>query len=168
MTLKHMIAAVALWAVCALSAGVLAYGQQPPTSKNQIMFEGVGSGTFNSRQMQFDFSVRCYGDNCVGALAFAKPGKSAVNYVSGTVIQLQPNMYMMSLSVPPSPTTAPPSLSAPPSPPTAPPSSAGTVSCSLVNTPPVTDGETNTVTMSCSAPAGSGSSQNAMVLVPQQ
>jgi hypothetical protein len=173
MTLKHMIAAVALWAVCALSTGVLAYGQQPPISSKQIVFEGVGTGTFNSRTMQFDFSVRCYGDNCVGALAFATPGKSAVNYVTGTVTQFQPNTYvqpayMMSLSSPPSPTTAPPPLSAPPYPPTAPPSSAGTVSCSLVNTPPVTDGETNNVTMTCSAPAGTGISKTAMVLVPQQ
>ena len=157
MTLRPTIAAVALLAACAVSAGVLAHGQQPPISANQIMFEGVGSGTFNSRQMQFDFSVRCYGGNCVGGLAFAgQPGKLAVNFVSGTVTQLQPSMYMMSLSTPLPPPAA------------APPSSAGTVSCSLVNAPPVTEGQTNTVTMSCSAPAGSGSSQNAIVLEPLQ
>jgi hypothetical protein len=146
------LAAVALLAACAVSTSVLAYGQQslPPT--NQIMFEGVGSGTFNSHQMNFNFSVRCYGSSCVGAFVFAKPGKSVVNYVTGTVTQPQPNMYMMSLSTRPSPTAVPPSE---------------TVSCSLVNTPPVTQGETNTVTMSCSSPAGSGSSQNAVVLAPE-
>jgi hypothetical protein len=147
----NMIAAVALLAACAVSTSVLAYGQQSSPPSNQIMFEGVGSGTFNSHQTNFDFSVRCYGSSCVGAFVFPKPGKSVVNYVSGTVTQLQPGMYMMSLSTP-SPTSAPPSQ---------------TVSCSLVNAPPVTQGETNTVTMSCSTPAGSGSSQNAVVLAPQ-
>jgi len=161
---RLIIATVALLAACALSTGILAYAQQPSVSTNQIMFEGAGSGTFNSRQMPFNFSVRCYGANCVGALVFANPGKSLVNYVSGTVIQLQPNMYMMSLSTPPSPTAAPPS----PTPMAAPPTPVNTVSCSLVNAPPVTEGDTNTVTMTCSSPAGSGTSQSATVVTPQQ
>jgi hypothetical protein len=127
--------------VCAFTS-VLAYAKTPA---NQVVFEGTGSGTFNSQAMQFGFSVRCYGANCVGALVLGGP--STVSYVTGTVTQLQQDSYMVSLSTMPT--------------------ASGTthVSCSLANAPPITQGQTNTVTMTCSSPAGSGSSTDAMVEV---
>jgi|SRR5208282_1923799 hypothetical protein len=133
------IAAFVLLLVCAFTS-VLAFAKTPAAPTNQVWFEGVGSGTFNSKAMQFGFSVRCYGTSCVGTLDLG--GTSAESYVTtGTVTQLQQDSYMMSLSATPS------------------------ISCSLANTPPITQGETNAVTMTCSSPAGSGTSTDATVEV---
>jgi hypothetical protein len=44
----------------------------------------------------------------------------------------------------------------------------GLINCDLVNSPPVTSGPTNTVTMTCSAPAGSGVSTNSVVVITGQ
>lgn len=136
--------------VCALT-NILVFAKTPSVPASQVVFEGVGSGTFNSQAMQFGFSVRCYGASCVGALAFGGP--NALSYVTGTMSQLQQDAYMMSVSTTQSPTgTLPPTISP-------------SISCSLANTPPVTQGETNTVTMTCSSPVGSGTSTDAMVEV---
>jgi hypothetical protein len=136
--------------VCAFTS-ILAFAKTPSVPASQVVFEGIGSGTFNSQAMQFGFSVRCYGASCVGGLAFG--GSGAVSYVTGTMTQLQQDTYMISLS-----TTQPPTG-------TLPPTISPTISCSLANSPPVTQGETNTVTMTCSSPVGSGTSTDAMVEV---
>jgi hypothetical protein len=145
--------AALIWLLAFAFASIPAFAK--PTSAppaNQMVFEGVGTGTFNARTMQFGFSVRCYGANCVGALVLGGP--SAVTYVTGTVTQLQQDTYMLSVSAAPTANgTLPPTGVIPP------------ISCSLANTPPLTQGETNTVTMTCSSPAGSGISTNAMVEV---
>jgi hypothetical protein len=144
-------AAFLLLLVCAFTS-VLAFAKTPPAPANQVVFEGAGSGTFNSQVMPFGFSVRCYGTSCVGALVMGSP--SAVSYVTGTVTQLQQDTYMMSLSSTPIANgTLPPTNGAP------------TISCSLANTPPITQGETNTVNMTCSSPVGNGISTDAVVEV---
>jgi len=145
------IAVFVLLLVCAFMS-ILAFAKTSPVPTNQVVFEGVGSGTFNSQAMQFGFSVRCYGTSCVGALVLGGP--SAVSYVTGTVTQLQQDGYMMSLSATPTPNGTLPPTNATPS-----------ISCSLANTPPITQGETNTVTMTCSSPVGSGTSTDATVEV---
>ena len=115
---------------------------------NQVMFEGNGTGTFNSRTVPFSFSIHCYGTNCVGAVSM---GNNNSTYVSGTVTQVQQETYMMSVSSgPPSGIRA--SLAGP-----------ANMSCSLVNTPPIVKGGGNTVTITCSSPAGSGTSTDALV-----
>jgi hypothetical protein len=95
--------------------------------------------------MQFGFSVRCYGANCVGALVLG--GQNAAYYVTGTVSQVQQDTYMISVSTPQITPNTP------------------HVSCSLVNSPPMAQGETNTATMTCSSPAGTGVSHQALVEV---
>lgn len=173
MKFKAVIAGIALSFVCAISASILAFGKPSP-SVNLVAFEGVGSGTFNSQQTQFIFSVRCYGVNCAGAIEFGSPSTAAaVNYVTGTVTEVQQDTYMMSLSTPQAPGgTLPPNGTMPPSPAgtlppgTMPPTILPVISCSLVNSPPITQGQTNTVTMNCSSPAGTGVSQNAVVVSP--
>ncbi len=133
-----IVAAFVLLLVCAFTS-ILAFAKTPAALTNQVWFEGVGSGTFNSKAMQFGFSVRCYGASCVGTLDLG--GTSAGYVTTGTVTQLQQDTYMMSLSATPS------------------------ISCSLANTPPITQGETNAVTMTCSSPAGSGISTDATIEV---
>ena len=137
------VSVVLLFAVVVLANIAFAGSISGPTS--QLIFEGSGSGTFNAQAMQFGFSARCYGANCVGALVLG--GQNAAYNVTGTVSQVQQDTYMMSLST---------SQITPNTP---------HVSCSLVNSPPMTPGETNTVTMTCSSPAGSGVSRQAMVEV---
>ena len=138
---RRVSVAVLLFAFVVLATIAFAGPTSGPTT--QVMFEGSGSGTFNAQTMQFGFSARCYGANCVGALVLG--GQNAAYYVTGTVSQVQQDTYMMSLSTP--------QIT----------SKAQHVSCSLVNTPPVTTGDTNTVTMTCSSPAGSGVSHQALV-----
>jgi hypothetical protein len=137
------VAAVLLVAFAVSASIAFAGTSSGPAS--QLMFEGNGSGTFNSQSMQFGFSVRCYGANCVGALVLGS--QNAAYYVTGTVSQVQQETYMISLSSPQITTNTP------------------RVSCSLVNSPPMTPGETNTVTMTCSSPAGTGVSHQALVEV---
>jgi hypothetical protein len=149
---------LALFILCAGVLSALAQGPVPSVPTNhQIMFAGNGSGTFSSQPVPFKFSAQCYGSYCVGALAFGPINAAKyVNYVTGTVVQLpQPDSYMMSLSTPqPPPGTSPPNTNIP------------RISCSLANHPPITQGQTNTVTVSCSAPAGTGVSNHAMVVAP--
>lgn len=155
---RPVIAIVVLSIVGAISASILAFARTSSVSTNQVTFKGSGSGTFNSQSSQFSFSVQCYGPNCVGALSFGGPSESSarpstVNYVMGTVTQVQQDTYMMALSTPQAPAG------------TLPPTGVPSISCSLANTPPITQGETNTVTETCSSPLGSGVSQDAVVEV---
>ena len=128
---------------------ILLSARATPSPSGQILFEGIGSGTFNSQAMPFGFSIRCYGTNCVGAIGLGS--SNTVSYVTGTVVQVQQDTYMLSVSSAQTPTG------------TLPPSTPPSVACSLVNTPPITSGGANTVTMTCSSPAGSGTSTDAIV-----
>ncbi len=141
-----LVAMLLLSLVCALPILVFAKATSSP---GQILFEGTGSGTFNSQEMPFGFSVRCYGANCVGAVALGS--SSSVSYVTGTVVQVQQDTYMLSVSSSKVPSG------------TLPPSTSPNVACSLVNAAPITSGGTNTVTMTCSSPAGSGAATDAIV-----
>ncbi len=144
MKFRPVSVAVVLLFVLAAPANIAFAGPtSAPTS--QLVFEGSGSGTFNAQVMQFGFSARCYGANCVGALVLG--GQNAAYPVTGTVSQVQQDTYMMAMSTSQITSNAP------------------HISCSLVNSPPLTQGDTNTVTMTCSSPAGSGVSHQALVEV---
>lgn len=116
---------------------------QPTTAT--VAFQGTGTATLNSKQVPFGFAIRCYGAQCAGALSF---GSNSAHYVTGTVREIQPEMFLISVSD--SATALP---------------SSGSSSCGLVNHPPVTQGQTNKVTMTCAAPALTATSNNAMVIV---
>lgn len=142
-----VVAAVILW---------VAHGSVTRAANNseQIIFSdsGTGSGTFvnpstgNRESTPFGFWVWCEGDstnpyqgNCQGAMYFY--AFAITKHVSGTVAETAtPNSYMMSVA-----------------------SSDGAVHCALTNTPPITKGLTNTVSVVCSAPSGSGSDKRAVV-----
>jgi hypothetical protein len=130
---------------------ISAYAAPIVVPLNGVMFEGSGTGAFNSQAMPFGFSVRCYGNNCAGAIILGDA--NAVAYVTGTVTVVEQDTFMMSLSTS---AVASPSVHL---------GSPATMSCSLVNSPPIAQGEANKVTMTCSTPAGNGTSSNAMVEV---
>lgn len=142
-----VIAALAL----AITFSAFAFAAPFSAPTTQVMFQGTGTGTFNAKATPFAFSIRCYGTNCVGALSLGEV--SDVAYVTGTVTQVQPETYMMSVS-----STSPTGRAFPAA-------SPANMSCSLVNTPPIAKGDGNTVTVTCSTPAGSGSSTDATVEV---
>ena len=116
---------------------------QPLTAT--VAFQGSATATLGSKQMPFGFSIRCYGSRCAGALSF---GANSAHYVRGTVRGLQPEMFLISVSN--SATGLP---------------SATSSSCALVNHPPITQGQTNKVTITCGAPAFTATSDNATVIV---
>jgi hypothetical protein len=130
-----------------LLGGIL---QMPTASAQQsvatvtVAFQGTGTAVAGSKQIPFGFSIRCYDVRCFGALSF---GASA-QYVTGTLKALQPEMFLISVT---NSTTAIPF--------------SGSSSCSLVNNPPITQGQTNKVTVTCATPAFTATSDNATVLV---
>ena len=116
---------------------------QPPTAT--VAFQGSATAILGSKEIPFGFSIRCYGGRCAGALSF---GPNSAHYVTGTVRALQPEMFLISVSN--SATGLP---------------SATSSSCALVNHPPITQGQTNKVTITCAAPAFTATSDNATVIV---
>lgn len=125
---------------------IKAPGQEPvQASIATVAFQGSGTATWQSREVPFGFSIRCYGVRCAGALSF---GSASAHYVTGTVRALQPEMFLISVS---NATTALPSTTS--------------SSCALVNQPPITRGSTNKVTLTCAAPAFAAISDNAVVIV---
>jgi hypothetical protein len=124
-------------------------------SSEQIIFSdsGSGSGTFinpangNPTQTHFGFWVWCEGDStnpyqgrCNGAMYFY--AFAITKHVDGSVSELGGGSYMMSVA-----------------------SKDGSISCALTNAPPVKSGLNNTVNVTCSSPAGSGSDTRAVVKV---
>lgn len=130
-------------------------GKARAASSEQIIFSdsGTGSGTFvnpangQSTQTPFGFWVWCEGDStnpyqgaCNGAMYFY--AFAITKHVDGSVSEIGGGSYMMSVS-----------------------SSDGSISCALMNVPPVKKGLNNTVKVTCSSPKGSGSDTRAVVKV---
>ena len=110
--------------------------------KEQIVFSGTGSGSFGD----FGFWVWCavegpphYEDECNGAMYFYDLG--LVKHVTGEASEPAEDVYQMDVE-----------------------SRDGSVECTLMNEPPILHGPRNTVDVSCSSPAGMGSSMNAVVV----
>ena len=126
----------------ALPLGVLGGGTlaSADSRSEQVVFSGTGFGDFGP----FGFWVWCAVDShnpyddCNGAMYFY--GLHLTKHVDGTVSEPADDQYLMDLS-----------------------SRDGSIVCSLENEPPILQGPHNTVTATCSNPAGSGSSTNAVV-----
>jgi hypothetical protein len=134
----------------AVMAGVPAGASNTP----QVTFS-VSTATFGlsaGGTSHFGFWVWCdagstssYGD-CQGSIYFYSLAPNSVP-VTGSVQSLSADTYRMSV-------TSPPSRGFP-----------GGVSCTLTNTPPVTNGPANEVTATCTSPEGTGTALNAVVAV---
>jgi hypothetical protein len=155
LVLKARRAALALAAVAAV-ASAMAVMAVPAGAANtpQVTFSVTGA-TFDlsaGGTSHFGFWVWCdagstsaYGD-CRGSIYFYSLAPNSVS-VTGTVQPLGAGTYLMAV-------TSPPSRGYP----------AG-VACTLSNTPPVTNGPANEVAATCTTPAGTGTTLNAVVAV---
>jgi len=83
-------------------------------------------------------STNRYSGACNGAMYFY--GIALTKGVSGRVTELSEGMYQMTVS-----------------------SADGKVACTLTNSPPITAAHTNTVTVQCSSPAGTGVANQTVV-----
>ena len=113
----------------------------------QIVFSGEANGTFDNVSTDVGFWIWCAVDpagdydDCNGAMHFdaLMPSK----HVSGEVTELgvgESQQYQMDVT-----------------------STDGSVACTLTNTPPITRGPTNTVSISCSSPSGSATTSTATI-----
>lgn len=112
--------------------------------REQIIFSGEAEGSLG----EVGFWVWCaldeagaY-DDCNGAMRFDDIGLT--EHVDGEVSEPDEGEYVMEVS-----------------------SSDGSVDCTLTNTPPVTQGQTNTVDVDCTSPSGSASTSSAVVIATQ-
>ena len=117
-------------------------------SSTQVVFSGIGSGTFNGTATPVGFWIWCEGGSsnpyvgaCNGAMYFYALG--ITRPVSGTA-KGSDSLFTMSVH---SPGKTP------------------VVSCTLNNPNTPVHGPHNVVDVSCSAPSGSGTSTNAVVVV---
>jgi hypothetical protein len=118
------------------------------TASTQVVFSGTGSGTFNAKATPFGFWIWCEGSSsnpyvgaCSGSIYFYALG--ITRPVSGTATGSD-SLFTMTVH------------------------SRGTtpvVSCTLNNPNAPVSGPHNTVDVSCTAPSGSGSVTNAVVVV---
>ena len=132
--------------------GVLAglMGSAAPASAalhEQIVFSGEANGTFNGVSTDVGFWIWCAVDqaggyeDCNGAMHFdaLMPSK----HVDGEVTELgggESQQYQLDVT-----------------------SRDGSIACALTNTPPITHGPTNTVSISCSSPSGSATTSTASI-----
>jgi hypothetical protein len=113
----------------------------------QIVVSGEASGTFNNVSTDVGFWIWCAVDeaggydDCNGAMHF--DALMASKHVSGEVTELsvgETQQYHMDVASPD-----------------------GTLECTLNNTPPITHGPTNTVSISCLTPSGSATTSTATI-----
>jgi len=130
----------------ALTVGFLIVGSPAASAqgREQIVFSGEAEGSLG----EVGFWVWCaldqagaY-DDCNGAMRFDDIGFT--KHVDGEVSEPSEGMYVMDVA-----------------------SRDGSVDCTLTNTPPVTHGRTNTVTISCTSPSGTASTDGAVVIATQ-
>jgi hypothetical protein len=146
-----MIVAV-LVALLAVGVAFRASGSVAHAAQNseQVVFSGTAAGVFNDTSTPVGFWIWCEADSansyvgeCNGAMHFNGLGLTKhVIDVDGGIIELAEGQYQITVG-----------------------STDGSVACTLTNTLPVTQGPTNTVTVTCTSPAGTGSSTTAVVRV---
>ena len=146
MKIKCFFSTLSLLLMLAGATGVQKASAQEPVQPltATVAFQGSATAILGSKEMPFGFSISCYGGRCAGALSF---GPNTAQYVTGTVRALLPEMFLISVSK---------AKGLP---------SSTSMSCALVNHPPITQGQTNKVTITCAAPAFTATSDNAMVSV---
>jgi len=130
-----------------ISGGTVA---KAANNSEQIVFtdNGSGFGNFSGTDTPFGFWIWCEGDSknpyqgaCNGSMYFYALG--ITKHVSGSVTETATDTYQMSVV-----STVDDSIS-----------------CTLTNSPPITKGRTNAVSVSCTAPSGSGADSQAVVKV---
>ncbi len=120
------------------------------SSGGQLVFSSAGGfGTFAHTPTPFGFWIWCqsqsstnaYGNDCAGSMYFYALNPST-EQVAGSVTGSGSSGYTLTVS-----------------------NTTGSfpIACTLTNTPPPTNGPTNTVTLDCSDPGGSGVVTNAVV-----
>jgi len=141
---------LALLLLCTFSVSVV----KAANNSEQVVFSGTGGGSFTpaggtATPSPFGFWIWCEADStnpylgqCAGAMYIYALGLT--KGVNGTITELGTNsgIYMMSVA-----------------------SADGTISCALHNAATAKKGPNNTVIAVCSAPAGGGTSTNAIVNV---
>jgi hypothetical protein len=140
----RMRAGLTMWLALAVALLIVAAPAASAQGREQIIFSGEAEGSIG----EVGFWVWCaldeagaY-DDCNGAMRFDDIGQT--KHVDGEVSEPDEGEYVMEVS-----------------------SSDGSVDCTLTNTPPVTQGQTNTVDVDCTAPSGSASTSSAVVIATQ-
>ena len=120
-----------------------------PSPSQPVVFTGMGTFTYPSvtpANRPFGFWLWCEGESsnpyegqCKGSMYFY--GMRSAKAVAGMVVEIAPNTYQITVA----------SLLD------------TSIDCTLTNVPPITPGFTNTVTVSCTAPAGTGVSTMTLV-----
>jgi hypothetical protein len=141
------LAAIAMLLLIAQSAPA-----QSSNSSKQVVFSGGGVFSYtvaNPPDKHFGFWIWCEGEStnpyhgqCSGAMYFYSL-LAATKHVAGGVTELSEGVYQMTVAS----------------------TIDDSVSCTLTNAAPPTHGPSNTVTVLCTAPEGTGSSTNAVVNV---
>jgi hypothetical protein len=108
----------------------------------QVVFSGEGEGSFGEVEFWIWCAVDESGnyDDCSGAMTFDDVG--LVRHVEGEVTEPEEEVYVMDVAS----------------------TRDGSVSCTLTNEPPITPGRTNTVVIDCSAPSGTATATDAVVV----
>jgi hypothetical protein len=130
-----LLTALAL-AVLAIGPAAMAQGHE------QVIFSGEAEGPVGEVGFWIWCAVDQSGnyDDCNGAMAF--DDLHLVRHVEGEVTELGDDVYQMDVAS----------------------TRDGSVACTLTNVPPITHGHTNTVDISCTAPSGTATSTDAVVV----
>jgi hypothetical protein len=127
----------------ALTLAVLAIGPAARAQGHeQVIFSGEAEGSLGEVGFWIWCAVDESGnyDDCSGALAFDDLG--LVRHVEGEVAEIDDEVYQMDVES----------------------TRDGSVACTLTNVPPILPGPKNTVDISCSAPSGSATATDAVVV----
>ncbi len=133
-------------ALVAVSMAV-APGALAANNSEQVVYSGAGTGTLGGTQSVIAFWVWCEADSsnpyttrCTGAISIPALGLNKA--VKGTISENPDHVYHLIVS-----------------------SADGAIACTLTNNLPIASGPMNTVNIDCTAPMGSGTSTNAVVVV---
>jgi hypothetical protein len=133
-------------AACVVLLVAAPSGLAQPRSSEQVVFSGTGFGTFGGGS-PVGFWIWCeadsqnpYAGECNGAMYFYALG--ITKHVDGEITEPSDGHYVMTVE-----------------------SRDGSVSCTLANPELAVQGPRNTVNVTCTNPAGAGSSTNAVVNV---
>src|SRR5436309_15583027 len=127
----------------ALSMAALAIGPAAiAQGKEQVVFSGEAEGSLGEVGFWIWCAVDESGnyDDCNGAMAF--DDLHLVRHVEGEVAEIDEDVYQMDVAS----------------------TRDGSVACTLTNVPPIVHGPHNEVDISCSAPSGSATATDAVVV----
>jgi hypothetical protein len=108
----------------------------------QVIFSGEAEGSIGEIEFWIWCAVDESGnyDDCAGAVRLEDQG--LVRHVEGEVAEIDDEVYQMEVAS----------------------TRDGSVACTLTNVPPILHGPHNTVDVSCTSPAGSGTTDEAVVV----